>query len=69
MLALTTDFVLRTIVGVLGTVLIGAAIVTKKEFRWGRRGQGPRIEPQWFGRLFFAFIGSVMLYVAATGFK
>jgi len=69
MLALTTDFVFRAVVGVLGTGMIGAAIFSQNEFRWGRRGNGPRIEPQWVGRLFFAFIGSVMLYVAVTGFK
>ncbi len=69
MLAVTVDSVLRTMVGVSGTGMIGAAIFVRSEFRWGRRGQGRRIEPQWVGRLLFAFIGSVMLYVAVTGFK
>jgi hypothetical protein len=69
MLALTTDFVFRVMVGVLGTGMIGVGIFSKNEFRWGRRGNGPRIEPQWVGRLFFAFIGSVMFYVAVAGFK
>jgi hypothetical protein len=63
------DLGFRAIVAAIGIGAIGVGFLAKGEFRWGRRGQGPRMEPQWVGRLFFAFIGSVMLYVAITGFK
>ena len=58
---------LRIFVGVIGTMMVVVAMFSKKEFRWGRGGHGPRIEPQWVGRAFFALIGLILLY--ATIFK
>ena len=58
----------RTILGIIGTSVILVSLLTQETFRWGRRGQGPAMKPQWVGRLFFGFIGGIMLYVALRGF-
>jgi len=68
-LVLTVEFAWRVLLGAVGTGAIGVAVFWGEEFRWGKRRPGPRIEPQWFGRLFFGFIGAVMLYAAIKGFR
>ena len=68
-IVITVDLVLRLVVGAIGLAVVGTGLFARGEFRWGKRGQGPRIEPQWIGRVFFGLIGAVMLYVALTGFK
>ena len=55
---------LTVFVGAMGAMALGVAIFGKDEFRWGRGGKGPRIEPQWVGRAFFALIGLILLYAA-----
>jgi hypothetical protein len=59
--------VIRTLfrIGVLvsGAIALWAAVFGKEgEFRWGKHGLGPRMKPQWAGRIFFGFIGFVLLY-------
>jgi hypothetical protein len=66
---ITLDVVFRLMAAGMGVGIIGVAVFAKGEFRWGRSGQGGRAEPQWVGRAFFILIGSLMLYVAATGFR
>ena len=58
---MAVHLVMRNVVGAIGAGLIGIAV-----FGWGKRDQGPQIEPQWLVRLMAASIGSVMLYVAVV---
>jgi hypothetical protein len=69
LLIMSFDLTSGIFMGLFGIVGIGVALFGKSEFRWGRTGQGPRMQPQWIGRVFFAIVGGVMLYVAVTGFR
>ena len=55
---------LRIWVGAWGAIALIATFWSKGQFRWGRRGRGPLIQPQWLGRLFLGVIGLFLIMVA-----
>jgi hypothetical protein len=56
--------VLRLWVGLWGAIGLIVAFRGKGEFRWGHRGKGPVMRPQWLGRLLSALIGLFLIVVA-----
>jgi uncharacterized membrane protein HdeD (DUF308 family) len=56
--------VLRLWIGLWGVIGLIVAFRGKSEFRWGRRGKGPLMRPQWLGRLLFAIAGAFLIAIA-----